>query len=293
MKRIIIGDSIALSAVTMGMMRIISGGIADQELETLIGTSLAHGIDTFDHAMVYGGNHACEERFGRVLARNPAWKREMTLVSKFGIYKPHNGKPSAYYDHSPEAIRSSVEQSLAALGVDRIDVMLVHRPSPLADPAEIAQTAADLIKEGKIGALGTSNFTPAQSRALQKHMDLPLAVNQIEMSILGNSYLFDGTADYAHETGMPLMAWSPMAGGRLFQESEALTSAIQEVADAYRATPEAIAYAWLYTQPLQTAVVTGSMQWPRIEAALQGLEIKLTTPEWFYLLEAARGYRIP
>jgi predicted oxidoreductase len=293
MKRIMVTSDISFSVVTVGMMRIISSRITGHELELLISRAIDNGIDTFDHAMVYGGNHACETYFGQILKQNPDMRKKITLISKFGIYKPENGKPQAYYDYSSDSIQKSVDESLKALSVDRIDVMLIHRPSPFANPSQIAETSEKLIRQGKIGALGVSNYLPSQMRAMQKHLDRPIAVNQVEMSLLATNYLFDGTSDYCHEVNLPLMAWSPMAGGRLMSGDTKLLQVIEEMALSYSTSTDAIGYAWLLSQPLPITVITGSMKWSRIEAAIQGTQISLSAKDWFYLLEVARGQRVP
>ncbi len=297
MKRIQMTDGVSLSKVTAGMMRIIGDGMSRADLEAFIDKAIENGVTTFDHAAVYGGElHNCEKRFGEVLGDKPSLRDKMEIVTKFGIYFMDDGKGgnTIYYDHTAEAIRSSVEDSLRALRTDYVDVALVHRPSPYADPAVIADTADALIREGKIRSLGVSNFTPAQMRALQKYFNGPLVTNQVQISPLYTDELFNGTLDYAYESKSSLMAWSPMGGGKMFKDpASALSQKLEQLAKKYGVDASTIVYAWIASHPAPIVIVTGTVKWERMPAAIKGCELQLTQQEWFAVLEAARGFNVP
>jgi predicted oxidoreductase len=295
MKRISLQRGQSISQVAAGMMRIVSENVSNQDLALLIHRALDAGITTFDLAAIYGGElHKCERAFGDVLEKEPALRKSMEIVTKFGIYPFYyeDGRRSSMYDYSARAIRASIEDSLSSLHTTHIDLALIHRPSPLADPAEIADVLQALVKEGKILSVGVSNHTPAQMRALQGYLPFLLVANQVQISAMNPQCLFDGTIDYAFETKSLLMAWSPLGGGRL-EENASLIKVLSKIGGKYGVVLPMILVAWIAMLPARIAIITGTMKPDRLLEAVQGCEIKLTTQEWFEVLEAARGYRVP
>nr|QQZ50044.1 aldo/keto reductase [Phenylobacterium glaciei] len=176
--------------------------------------AIAAGLTFLDTADIYGPDNdepfgAAEALFGLVLKEAPQLRDQIVLASKGGIVM---GTP---YDSSAAYLESAVEASLSRMGVEKIDLYQIHRPDHLAHPAEVAQVLTRLRSAGKIGEVGLSNHTAAQVSALQAHLAFPIACVQIEFSPLVVGPLYDGTLDQALETGMGVMAWSPLAQGRL------------------------------------------------------------------------------
>lgn len=265
-----------------------------------ISSALELGITTFDHADIYG-DYTCEQLFGDAVAKHHLPKHKMQIITKCGIKLVSGNRPEhglKTYDTSRAHIVRSVERSLKNLRTDCIDLLLIHRPDPLMNPEEVAQAFAELEAQGKVRSFGVSNFTPAQVRMLQAKWTKPLAANQIEFSLLRTDPMHNGQLDQCLELGMMPMAWSPLAGGRMFsQNTEAanrIQSALQTVATKYRvAQPETIAYAWLLRHPSRVLPVLGTGREDRLKAAVAALDVVLEQEDWFHLLKAAVGHDVP
>lgn len=272
------------------------GDLTTSETERLIMTSLDEGIHTFDHADIYG-SYENEALFGKVLSQHRHLREQMVLITKCGIRLPSPNRPqnrAHIYDTSAAHIRWSVEQSLKNLSTDRIDVLLIHRPDPLTDPSEVAEVFEALHREGKVLHFGVSNFTGPQFRMLQKWCHRPLITNQIELSVNHTEPLFNGDVDTLMEFNVAPMAWSPLAGGKPFRESEQL----RELATGLGLTVSQLSLAWLLTHPSNIFPVIGTTKADRIveSAAISGMASgrgKLGREEWFRILEWSRGYDIP
>ncbi|MCI0750790.1 MAG: aldo/keto reductase [Flammeovirgaceae bacterium] len=231
------------------LSRIIAGvwkwhTVPYETLERLIHTSIETGITSFDHADIYG-NYSCEEVFGSVIRNNSSLKNKIQVITKCGIKlvsdkKDHRIK---HYDTTKEHIIASAEQSLKNIGVDKLDVLLIHRPDPLMNPEAIAEAFEILRAQGKVLHVGVSNFTSSQFEMLQKYSSAPLVTNQIEISLFKNESLFDGTIDVLMKHSASPMAWSPLGGGKHF-ETDAM-SRLNEVAENYNSTSSQLLLAWL------------------------------------------------
>ena len=303
------GTDITVPAVVTGVMRIEER--SDAEIRALFDASLAAGIDFFDHADIYGTRlHACERRFAEALQLTPAQRAGITLQSKAGIVKD-----GPYFDFSYEHLISSVDGSLAALGTDYLDILLLHRPDALVEPEEVARAFDELEAAGKVRAFGVSNHTPSQIELLKTAVRQPIVANQVQLSIahaplvaqgvaanmqgLAQSAVLDGggLVDYARINGITLQAWSPMQapGWKLFLGSPdypELNAEIDRLAEAYGVEPIAIATAWITRHPAGMQVVLGTTTPARVAAAVKGSDLPLTRAEWYGLLRAA-GYLIP
>jgi len=257
------------------------------------------GITTFDHADIYGG-YRCEEAFGAALRERPDLRRRIEIITKCGIMLVHPARPEhriKHYDYSRRHIVASVERSLARLATDHIDVLLLHRPSPLLDPDEVAEAAQQLRREGKLLHLGASNFSPAQLDALQSRLPFPLVTNQVEIHPLRLDAFLDGTLDQCLTRRIAPMAWSPTAGGRIFSgqgEAEArVRGALAALAERHGAGLDQIACAWLLRHPARIIPVVGTNRIERIQAAAQALGIELDLQEWFEVWSASTGAEVP
>jgi predicted oxidoreductase len=165
----------------------------------------------------------------------------MEIVSKCGIKFPSEKRPSSWvkhYDTSKQHITWSVENSLKMLNVDHLDLLLIHRPDPLLNPAEVAKAFASLKQSGKVLHFGVSNFTATQFEMLQSYMSFPLVTNQIEVSISHNLPFFDGSVDVLMKHRVSPMGWSPLGGGKLMEGDKTelfrKTSSIMLLRHSYR-----------------------------------------------------------
>lgn len=254
------------------------------------------GITTFDHADIYG-DYQVESLFGEVLAATPALRQRMQIVTKCGIkltsaHRPsHRGKS---YDTSAGHVRTSVENSLRALRTDRIDLLLIHRPDLLMDPAELATTFRELRDAGKVAHFGVSNHTPSQLALLHRY--IPLVTNQVELSPLHLDPLDDGTLDQCIALGMRPMIWSPLGGGRLMTgDDEAalrVRPVLADIAQQRGVTPLAIVYAWILRHPSKPLPITGSRRLEALREATAALDVTLSSDEWYRIWEAGAGREV-
>lgn len=309
MKTVPLGQSTAPAVVT-GMMRI--NDKSDAQIRELYDAARGSGIDFFDHADIYGGSmHFCEERFASALGLSPSERDEIVLQTKCGIV-PKQGM----FDFSYEHIVQQVDGSLAALGTDRIDVLLLHRPDALVEPDEVARAFDELESSGKVRAFGVSNHTPRQIDLLRTAVSQPLVANQLQLSITHapiiaqpiaanmageeQSVVRDGggIVEYCRINGITIQAWSPFQGGFFTgvflgdPEYAELNAVIDRLAAAYGVEPIAIATAWITRHPAKMQVVLGTTTPQRVRDAAAGADVELTRAEWYELFRAA-GHVLP
>ncbi|WP_199180046.1 aldo/keto reductase [Verrucosispora sp. ts21] len=279
-----------------------------------IDAALTAGITAFDHADIYRHGKS-EAVFGEVLARTPGLRERILLQTKCGIHLPDGDRPG-YYDLRGTHIRHSVEQSLTRLRTDVIDVLLLHRPDPLADPEDVAETLTALHREGLVRYFGVSNMAAAQIAYLQAHLDLPLIVNQLQMSLADRDWLEAGVlvnTRPAATLGFPLgtvehglldrvgvQAWGPLARGRFTGAAQtpaehATTAHVAALAEQHGTTPETILLWWLQRHPVRIVPVIGTSRPERIHACADAVrrEPALTHEQWYELWLTARGEALP
>ncbi|MFJ7068065.1 aldo/keto reductase family oxidoreductase [Streptomyces sp. NPDC101115] len=283
--------------------------------EAVIEAALESGITAFDHADIYRHGKA-EAVFGEVLARTPGLRERITLQSKCGIRLADGDRPGMYDLRGPSIVRR-VEESLDRLRTDHLDVLLLHRPDPLADPAEIAEALESLYRQGLVRRFGVSNMNAAQISRLQDRLALPLVANQLEMSLLRRDWLEDGvlvntpasasvgfpagTVEHCLSHGITLQAWAPLAQGRYTgrqetPEEHATAALVAELAEAKGTTPETIVLWWLQRHPARIAPVVGTTNPARVRAcrdAATGDPAALGHEEWYRLWITARGAALP
>lgn len=298
MKYLKFGKELELSQVVVGCMRVKDAGMDGKELLQFAEICMDMGITAFDHAPVYGG-YTCEQLFGEaVLKNNPGLRKKMKLITKSGIVLPGvEQNKSIYYKSTKANIIKEVNESLLKLNSDYIDLLLIHRPDPLAHPGETAAALEQVVREGKVLNVGVSNFTSSQVEMLQSYLSIPLVTNQIELSVKTAEHFFDGAVDAAFTKRMPLMSWSPLGGGSIFsgqeEQSVRLREILQQIAEEHGTSMDAIMYAWLFIHPVGIAAITGTMNPDRIKTAVEALTISLTYDEWYLILAASRGYQVP
>jgi len=256
------------------------------------------GITLFDTADIYGPDNdepfgAAEVLLGRVFAEAPGLRDRMVLASKGGI---RMGVP---YDSSPAYIVAAVEASLKRLRTERLDLWQIHRPDLLAHPAETAATLEELVLQGKIVSVGVSNYTPAQTGALNSYLNIPLVASQFEFSAAVSKSLFDGTMDRVMKYGMAALTWSPLGQGRLGgndaadDRTTATRVALDGHADKYGVSRAAVAYAWIMAHPAKPIPIVGSQKPARIREAADAYKVRFERQEWYAILQASMGENLP
>lgn len=265
-----------------------------RELENFIDECVNLGLTDFDHADIYGC-YTSEGEFGEVLRRRPDLRQKVQITTKCGIKLICENRPNhkiKSYDSSAEHIIWSAENSLKELGVEVLDLLLLHRPDYLMNPHEIAAAFAKLKESGKVKYFGVSNFTTSQFEMLNSFT--PLVNNQVEVSILHRNAFENGTLDQCIKKGITPTAWSPLGGGLVFQKSEspeilAVQKVTNQLAEKYSATADQILLAFLRKHPSGIIPVLGTSKISRVKAALESLKINLSHEEWYQLWQAAIG----
>lgn len=270
-----------------------------QDMLRLIEESVDYGVTTFDHADIYG-SYTTEAEFGEALKLEPSLRDKIQLVTKCGIkmqvpQRPHHRIKS--YDTSPEHIRASVDRSLRNLNTDYIDLLLIHRPSPLMDADLIAGEFEYLKKEGKVRYFGVSNFTPAQFDLLNSRF--PLVTNQVEASLFHLPPFTDGTLDQCQQHRIRPMAWSPLGGGGIFSASpderaQRILTTAQEIIERREQNigVDQLLLAWLMRHPSGILPVVGTARIERLKAAADAVHLMMSQEEWFELLQASTGSEV-
>lgn len=275
--------------LALGTMRLLDWGLPPAQLGAHLRAVAELGVTVLDAADIYGQG-LVEEALGQAFRAQPGLRERFTIVGKCGIRLVSDTAPIVrvkHYDTSGAHVRAQVEQSLRRLGTDRLELLLIHRPDPLLDAAELAACVADLLKAGKIRCFGVSNFRPDQVDLLQSQLAAPLVANQVEASLWHPAPVLDGTLDHAQQKGQVPMAWGPLGGGR--PAGMTLTAALDRIGLELGLTPSQVALAWLARHPAGLMPVLGTGRLQRVEAAVAAMGVVLEREAWFELLEAATG----
>jgi len=265
-----------------------------QEMIAQMYLTLEAGITTFDHADIYG-DYTTEQQFGTAFFESGIERESIQLISKCGIQNQGETRDNKikYYSYSKEYIIWSVEKSIKDLKTDYLDLLLLHRPSPLMHPDEIAAAISELKEQGKILDFGVSNFTPSQVNLINSKT--PISVNQIEFSLSQHTAMHNGTLDQILQQEILPMSWSPL--GTYFKEQNEANTRIKKVLDnltkKYNATEDQVLLAWILKHPSKVSPVIGTTNKTRIENAVKALKIDLELEDWFTMLVEYQGHKIP
>ena len=283
------------SPIIIGTMRwgIWGANHSKEKVQKLIETCLSEGLYTFDHADIYG-DYTTEKLFGDALSEMHIKREEIQLISKCGIEMPCKNRNYQIksYNYSKEHIIKSVEKSLENLQTDYLDLLLLHRPSPLMNPREIAETFDELREQKKVRHFGVSNFSVSQFELINDAF--PLVTNQVEISINHTDAFYNGTLDQMLLKKLRPMAWSVM--GNYFTQPSAQNARIKKVLDElctkYGAEENHILLAFLFLHPAQILPVIGTSKEQTIKDLKKSLDLKLDREDWFRLLEAVEGKEV-
>ena len=284
----------------MNLSRIISGTMnwgvwgvnhSKQDICKLILESFDSGINSFDHADIYGG-YTTEQSFGDAFAKTGINREDVFFISKCGIIYPSEKLPvkTKHYDYSEDHINKSVDNSLKNLRTDYLDCLLLHRPSPLMDISIIADTFNRLIKSGKIKSFGVSNFTANQMDMFKGKVEI--LYNQINLSLTHLDHMFDGTLEYMQANNILPMAYSPL-GSYFKEENGKIKEVVDKLKNKYGCTDYQLLISWLLKHPSKVYPVVGTTKSDRIKGTLESLKIEIDLIDWFELLEASVGKRVP
>ncbi|MGM9681263.1 MAG: aldo/keto reductase family oxidoreductase [Eubacteriales bacterium] len=305
MKQIQMGGVIPASAISLGCMRM--AGLDADGVERIMSCALESGINYFDHADIYGGGRS-EELFGDYLKNHPDLRDKITVQTKCGI------RPDRY-DFSKEHILEAVDGSLKRLKTDHVDVLLLHRPDTLMEPAEVAEAFNLLQNSGKVRYFGVSNHNPYQMELLKSAVRQPLIANQLQYSVTEcgmvtsgmnvnmknpESVMHDGgLLEYCRLKNVTVQTWSPFqfgffegvfVGNR--EKFPKLNDKLDELAEKYGVSPTAIATAWILRHPAGMQVIAGTMNPAHLRDICSASEITLSREEWYQIYLAA-GHRLP
>lgn len=268
--------------------------LSTKEQADLIQFCIENGNSTFDHADIYG-DYTTESDFGKAFIESGFQREEIQLISKCGIQyvgKARNNK-IGHYNYSKEYIIWSAEESLRNLKTDYLDTFLLHRPSPLMHPDEIAEAITLLQKQGKIKHFGVSNFSPSQVDLISDK--ITVSVNQVEFSLTHHQAMYDGTLDQMIRKNIQPMSWSPL--GSFFKEESEQTlrikKAISILTEKYNCSEDILLLSWILNHPANISPVIGTTNKERILKANKALEVQLDLEDWFMLLIESQGHPVP
>lgn len=265
-----------------------------KEMTEMITYCYDQGISTFDHADIYG-DYTTEKAFGNAFVNSGVNRDAIQLISKCGIQYVGETRSNTikHYNYDKEYIIWSVETSLKHLQTDYLDALLLHRPSPLMHSEEIAEAITLLKKSGKIKHFGVSNFTCSQMDLIRSK--IAIDINQIEFSLTHFETMFDGTLDYMLQHNIRPMAWSPL--GTIFKEDSDRTNRInailEQLSKKYNATHNQLLLAWIKKHPSGIIPVVGTTNTERLSNAFKSHQIELEKEDWFALLVASQGHKVP
>ena len=281
--------------------------------ETLIHTAVDAGITLIDLADIYTRGKS-DEVVGHVLKQTPGLRDRIVLQAKCGIVLGSDTQP-AHYNFEAEHIVSALEGTLSRLGVDHVELLLLHRPDPLVEPEEVARAFDQLHQAGKVRWFGVSNHTSAQIELLKTAVEQPIVINQLEVSLLHNNLIRDGvvanttqatytathgTLEYCRAHDIQIQAWSPVARGDLFAPPDdaphhvmELAAEIRRMADQHDTTTESIAIGWLLRHPAGILPILGTMTPERIGDSCRADDLQMSRAEWYRLFELANGESVP
>lgn len=299
MRRIQLADNFTFSQFIQGYWRLLDWDLTPVQLVNFAKQHIELGVTTIDHADIYG-NYQCEAAFGQALKLAPELRQQIELVTKCDIKLVSDKYPQrqiGHYDTSAAHILASVDASLTNLNTDYIDVLLIHRPDPLMNADEVAETFNQLKQAGKVRHFGVSNFTPMQFDLLQSRLTDKLVTNQVEFNPMNMQCSADGTFEHLQMHNVAPMIWSCLAGGRIFAENSPQANRVREtltqIAEEVGVSIDQVIYAWVLKMPCNPLPIIGSGNIKRIQTAIESCSVQLTNEQWFRVWVASNGHNVP
>jgi len=281
-----------ISPAVYGFYRWGNSDLTLQKMDSIVSLCLELGINTFDHADIYGG-YECEELFGQVLKSKSVKREDIVLFTKCGINLPHPSRPEIrvkYYDTSREHILKSLDNSLRNLRTDYIDIFLLNQLDPLSDLDETARTLQKLRESGKVKNIGVVNFSVFQHQLLSSYLRVPIVTNHIELNLLNTSAFDNGQIDYMKQKYMRPLAMAPLGEGKIANSIEKkpllIRRKLEELSLKYNANIESIAVAWIVK--LGALPLIGTTNEQRIRNIVSAFDVDLDRQDWYDLYDASR-----
>jgi len=269
--------------------------LSHEHVQKKIHICLEQGITTFDQADIYG-DYSAEEILGETLRKNKSLRNKMEIITKCDIVAPcgkFKNEPLKYYNTSQAHLNRSVNSSLKDMNIEHIDLLLLHRPDPLMNADETGEALDELIKSGKVRAVGVSNFKPWDWSLLQSRMSNKLLSNQIEFSLLNHQALNNGDLSFHYRDRTPVMAWSPLGGGDLLNKNGKLRDCLNTIAKRYKVDVASVAIAWILNHPAKILPILGTNNLDRISKISESVAINMDRTTWFELYTASIGHEVP
>lgn len=285
-----------LSKIIAGTMNwgIWDKNLSTPEIESLIQLCIENNISTFDHADIYG-DYTTEAAFGKAFAKSKIDRQKLQLISKCGIQMvvPSRKTTIKHYDYSKKHILKSVENSLKNLQTDYLDVLLLHRPSPLMQTDQIAEAVHKLQSEGKIIDFGVSNFTTSQTELLAQ--STKIKYNQIQFSATHYQAMTDGSLDYMISKNIVPMSWNPL--GTVFRQDNEQTFRLKKIlatlVQKYHYGADTLLLAWIMQHPANIIPVAGTVNISRIQQLQKAATLRLDQEDWFAIWSESMGKNVP
>lgn len=268
--------------------------LTKNEMISTLHHCLDHGITTFDHADIYG-DYTTEKDFGNAFADSGVSRESIQLISKCGIQYVGETRDNIvkHYQYDADYIIWSAEKSISDLQCDYLDLHLIHRPSALMHPDEIAKAVDVLTSEGKIKAFGVSNFTPSQTDLIASKSTV--SANQIEFSLTAHEAIHNGSLDHMKLSNITPMCWSPL--GSVFkaedEQNKRIHTLLDELSQTYDASKDQLLLAWILKHPAGIHPVIGTTNMERISLASKTENIALSEIDWFRMLVECQGHKVP
>ena len=294
MDKIYLSDSgPKVSPAIYGFYRWTEEEMSQYKMESILNLCLELGVNTFDHADVYGGYH-CEELFGKLIKNKSIKREDLVLFTKAGFLSPHYLYPEVsipHYNSSGNHLLASLERSLKLLQTDYIDVFLVNNLDPISDLEETARTLEKIKSSGKAKNIGIVNFSVFQHQLLSSYLRIPIVTNHIELNLLNTTALDNGQIDYSKQRYMRPLATSPLAEGKIAESTERVPlrvrGKLEELAKKYNAHFESLAIAWLVK--LGALPLIGTTNEDRIRNIVAAFDIQLEHQDWYDLYNCSKG----
>lgn len=286
----------SLSPIIAGAMNwgVWDKNLKTKEMENLIHICFENKITTFDHADIYG-SYTTEAQFGKALSNSKIKREQIQLISKCGIQMLAEKRNNTikHYDYSKDYIIWSVENSLKNLKTDFLNVLLLHRPSPLMQSDEIAEAVEKLKSEGKIIDFGVSNFTSSQTELIRQKT--PISYNQIQFSATDYQPMLDGSLDYMQLHQIRPLSWNPL--GSVFRQENMQTYRLRKLlatlVSKYEIGADTILLAWILKHPAHIIPIAGTVNVARIQALMKATELQLSQEDWFAIWTESMGNEVP
>lgn len=285
-----------LSPIIAGVMNwgIWDKNLTSKEMENMINVCLENKISSFDHADIYG-DYTTEAAFGKAFAASKIAREKIQLISKCGIQMVTGNRNNTikHYQYSKDYIIQSVEASLQNLHTDYLDVLLLHRPSPLMQADEIAEAVTQLQTQGKIVDFGLSNFTNSQTELIRQKT--PVSYNQIQFSATHHEPMLDGSLDYMQLHNIRPMSWNPL--GSVFREDNAQTRRLKKLLASlvakYELGSDTLLLAWILQHPSKIIPIAGTVNVARIQSLMKAAALQLNHEDWFAIWTESMGNKVP